>query len=149
MDLSAWHWLGIGLIFLVLELFITGIFLFWVGLGAVTLAVILLMVPGLEWKIQLLIFAGTTLGYVLAWSYFGRSRFSGSDMDESKNLNSRMMNYIGQIRPLSEAIVGGKGALIIDDSRWVVQGPDLDEGTLVQIKAVNGVEIEVVEAKSE
>lgn len=145
MELGPWDWLGIGLIFLVLELVATGIFLFWVGLAAVTLALVLFLVD-LGWKAQGVIFALTTLAYVLAWSHFGRSKFGGHTQDEASNLNARTMDYIGQVRPLKEPIVGGKGLLIIDDSRWTVTGPDLPEGTLVKVVLVSGSTL-VVEAK--
>lgn len=133
MEFGIWDWFGIGLLFLVLELVISGIFMFWVGLAAVTVALLMAVMPELGWKAQAVLFAGITLMYVLSWSYFGRSKFSQPDQDESKNLNSRTLNYMGQKRPLVEAIIGGKGLIVIDDSRWVVTGPDLPQGTLVKV----------------
>lgn len=142
LDLNAWDWLGFGLVLLALELVVTGIFLFWVGLAALTLSFILMVSPDLGWKLQLLIFGVTTVMYVLLWSYFGQSRFETKAKD-TVNLNARSMNYIGQNRPLSEPITGGKGALIIDDSRWIVTGPELPAGAMVKIIAVNVGELQV------
>ena len=143
-DLGVWDWLGLGLVLLFLEVVISGVFLFWVGLAALTVALILLVLPSLTWQWQLLCFGLATLGYVLSWSYFGRSRLSGKPQDDAINLNSRTINYVGQIRPLSEAIIGGKGAITIDDSRWVVNGEDLPEGTLVKITEVRGANLIVI-----
>ena len=142
MELGPWDWLGIGLVFLVLELIATGIFMFWVGLAAITVALIMFLVD-LGWKTQAVLFAITTLGYVLGWSYFGRSKFGDSIQDQSANLNSRTMDYIGQVRPLAEPIIGGKGFIVIDDSRWVVAGVDLPEGALVKVISVNGSILQV------
>ena len=146
MDLGVWDWLGLGLVLLCLEVAISGVFLFWVGLAALTVALILLVLPSLTWQWQLLCFGVATLGYVLSWSYFGRSRLGIKSQDEMVNLNSRALNYVGQVRPLSEAITGGKGAIIIDDSRWVVNGEDLPEGTLVKITEIHGVNLVVCKA---
>lgn len=147
MELGAWDWIAIGVVFLVLEVLVSGIFMFWIGLAAVTLAIILSLVS-LSWKWQLFLFAVITLAYVLGWTYFGRSRFSSSAAEGDLNLNARSMNFIGQHRQLEEAIQGGKGLVIIDDSRWVVHGPDLPKGTLVEIISVKGSVLEVVPVKT-
>lgn len=143
MEFGVWDWLGIGLIFLVLEIFVTGVFLFWVGLAATTVALLMVAMPDLGWQAQALIFAFATLVYVLSWSYFGRSKFGDKNQKESVNLNARTLDYIGQTRPLLEAITGGKGIVIIDDSRWSVSGPDLPEGALVKVVEVDGTKLVV------
>ena len=135
-EFTAWDWFAIGMVFLFLEILISGVFLFWVGLGALTLALVMFIIP-LGWQAQALIFAKTTLTYALLWSYFGKPRLQ-STQDASKNLNARTMNYIGQVRPLEEAIEGGKGVVIIDDSRWAVYGPDLPQGQKVKVIEVQG-----------
>ena len=135
-ELNPWDWLGIGLVFLVLELIISGVFLMWVGFSALSVALLLALVP-LSWKIQLVISGSLTLVYIVLWTYFGKSKFQDLKTSE-QNLNSRSMNYIGQTRPLLEAIVGGKGVIVIDDSRWVVSGPDAPEGSSVKILSVDG-----------
>ncbi|HCK92566.1 MAG TPA: NfeD family protein [Gammaproteobacteria bacterium] len=141
LDLHIWDWVGIGLAFLVLEIFISGVFLFWVGLAAMTVALVLLASPDLSWKWQFSVFAAATLIYILSWAYFGRSRFKEHAQDQSKDLNSRSMNYIGEMKPLHEPIVGGKGVVVIDDSRWTVRGPDLPQGTMVKVIDVKGSEL--------
>jgi len=144
-DLNAWDWLGLSLALFAFEILISGIFLFWVGIGAIIVALLLVLVPDISWQVQLLVFGVTTIGTILVWSYFGRSRFQ-KPAGACVNLNDRSLNYVGQSRLLSESIVGGKGALIIDDSRWIVTGPDLAIGTLVQITAVVNGELTVIES---
>lgn len=146
-DLGLWDWLGFGLVLLCLEVVISGVFLFWVGLAALTVSLVLLIFPDLVWELQLLCFGVSTLGYVVCWSYFGRSKLASASQDELVNLNSRTLNYVGEIRPLTEEIIGGKGALVIDDSRWVVRGPDLPKDTLVKITGVQGATLDIVKAE--
>lgn len=144
--LDIWDWLGLGLILLALEIIISGVFLFWVGLAALTVSVIMLVLPDLPWQYQLFCFGLFTLAFVFGWSYFGRSRLVDQPHSERDNLNSRTSNYIGQIRPLTEAIIGGKGAIVIDDSRWVVIGEDMALNTLVRVNQVQGMSLVVSQA---
>ena len=113
LDLHMWDWVGLGLVLLVLEIFITGVFLFWVGLAAMSVALVLLANPEMSWQGQFILFAFATLLYTLGWAYFGRSRIKSNEKDSSKDLNSRSMNYIGEIKPLHEPIIAGKGIVII------------------------------------
>ena len=45
--LLYWHWLVFGMILIITEIFIPSFTIFWFGLGAIIVAVVLLLVPGL------------------------------------------------------------------------------------------------------
>ena len=50
-----------------------------------------------------------------------------------RRLNRRGESYIGRIFTLDGAIVDGRGRLKIDDTVWLVAGPDLPAGTHVRV----------------
>jgi inner membrane protein len=52
-----WHWLIIGMALLISELFIGSMTIFWFGLGAMVIAAILFLIPGLGLNWQLFIWA--------------------------------------------------------------------------------------------
>ena len=52
-----WHWLIIGMVLLIAELFIASLTIFWFGLGALIIAAILFLAPGMSLSWQLFIWA--------------------------------------------------------------------------------------------
>jgi len=70
--LSPWHWLGLGILLLVLEVFDAGGYMLWVALVAIGLAVLLQIQPELSWKLQLLVFFGLSAPLLLVWRHWCR-----------------------------------------------------------------------------
>ena len=63
----------------------------------------------------------------------GRTAFARINSSESdKRLNRRAESYIGRMFTLDGAIVDGRGRLKVDDTVWLVAGPDLPAGTRVR-----------------
>jgi hypothetical protein len=77
-----------------------------------------------------LIFAVLAIASVaLGRTAFAHTRASVSD----RHLNRRAESYIGRMFTLDGAIVDGRGRLKVDDSVWLVAGPDLPAGTRVRV----------------
>lgn len=139
--LTYWHWLGLGLILLILEVLMgSGGFLLWIGLAAVITAIVALIVPTLFWGIQLLIFALAGLVCVIGWwSYLQRH----PTRTDQPTLNRRGEQYVGRVFTLETAINNGRGTIRVDDSTWRVTGNDLPVGTRVKVIATDGVILHV------
>ncbi|ACO76737.1 hypothetical protein AvCA_04830 [Azotobacter vinelandii CA] len=65
--LSPWHWLGLGILLLILEVFDAGGYLLWMALVATGLAVLLQVLPDFSWKLQLLLFVSLSTLLLLLW----------------------------------------------------------------------------------
>jgi hypothetical protein len=66
-----WHWLIIGMVLLISEMFVGSMAIFWFGLGAIVIAAILFLVPGLGLSWQLFIWAVLSGLVTLLWfQYF-------------------------------------------------------------------------------
>jgi membrane protein implicated in regulation of membrane protease activity len=74
-ELSYWHWLGFGIILLVLEFLLRGNgFLLWLALVACIVGLLVWLFPLLAWPYQLLIFSlGGIVCLVSWWMYLLRN----------------------------------------------------------------------------
>jgi hypothetical protein len=102
----------------------------WLATAALGVAAISWRYPGLAWEHQALIFAALAITSVaLGRTAFAHTRASASD----RHLNRRGESYIGRMFTLDGAIVDGRGRLKVDDTVWLVAGPDLPTGTRVRV----------------
>lgn len=139
-QLTPWHWLGLGLFFLVLELLTGGGFLLWTGISAGLVGIIFWLVPAMSWAGQLVVFAIlTVLSAILWWKYLQKRPIHS----DQPMLNRRSAQYIGREVVLTEAIVNGRGRVHLDDTMWPVIGPDLPAGTQIKVVGVDGVLLKV------
>ncbi len=65
--LVYWHWLTLGLILILAELFIPSFTIFWFGLGALLVGTILLIAPEISLNWQLFIWAIASIGFTFLW----------------------------------------------------------------------------------
>ena len=63
--LLYWHWLVLGMILIIAEIFIPSFTVFWFGLGGILVAGVLLMFPGLTISWQLFIWAIASIVFTL------------------------------------------------------------------------------------
>ena len=62
-----WYWLVFGMILMLLELAVPSFTIFWFGLGALVVGVLLLVVPGLSLTLQVLVWIIASVAFVLFW----------------------------------------------------------------------------------
>ncbi len=67
LQILYWHWLVVGMLLIIAELFVPSFTIFWFGLGAILVALFLLAAPGLSLSWQLLIFALASCLFTLLW----------------------------------------------------------------------------------
>ena len=68
MDLAYWHWLVVGMVLIVLEIFLPSFTALWFGLGALIVGALLWFTPGvpLVWQLLVWLLAST----VFTWAWF-------------------------------------------------------------------------------
>lgn len=140
-SINQWHWFGFALVLVILEVTLgTSFFLLWVAVSAVTIGIILMVMPQLAWEYQFLIFAVGAVFCLVYWRMHSKNKLGLSDQP---NLNRRNEQFVGRIVTLGEPLVNGRGRIQIDDSYWRVEGPDLPIGTAVKIVGVDGVVLRI------
>lgn len=142
-ELGPWSWWLLGLLLLAAELLLPGVFLVWIGIGAITTGVLSLLLWETAlwgWQIQLLVFAALAVVATL----LGRRLLSKSDqVTDEPLLNQRGASLVGRTATLQEPIAEGRGRIRLDDTHWPVLGPDLPVGTKVRIVSWNGRDLTV------
>ena len=103
-----WHWLVAGMVLIMAELFMPSFTIFWFGLGALLVGLILWMIPTLALSWQLLSWALASCLFTLLWFKLIRPRM----IDRTKAGLSR------------EAVLGETGQVVkvpADDRRGTVR----------------------------
>ncbi len=137
---SYWHWWVLGVLLLILEIISPAVFFLWMGISAGVVGLLLLIVPGMAWELQVVLFAAFSVASVMLWRRYLNKHPIESDQPK---LNRRGEQYIGRTFTLEEPIVNGQGKIKVDDSIWKISGEDCPRGTKVQVNDVNGVVLKV------
>ena len=136
--MGPWSWLAFGAILLIAEILVPGIFLIWIGMAAAAtglLSLALWETSWWVWEVQLVVFAALSVLFVLVGRRWLLAR--GLQTDEP-SLNNRGQSLVGRTAVLREPIAEGKGRIHIDDSVWVIDGPDCEAGTRVRVTQAHG-----------
>ena len=127
-DVFAWAALTLALF--AAEALAPGAFMLWLGFAATAVLVGVLLLPGIPLLVQVGAFVVLSFVSIQVYRRWFRSREPLSDRPD---LNRRTAALLGQVVPLHDAIVAGRGRVQIADAYWTVQGPDLPAGTHVRI----------------
>ena len=145
-ELGPWTWWVLGLILLGFELILPGIFLLWVGASAMVIGAISFALwgsPIWPWQVQMTLFA---ILAVLS-SYMGKKFYADRQGDSDEPLlNQRTQALIGRKADLEEPITNGRGRIKLNDSIWMIEGPDLEAGQTVEVVAANSNRLTVIQA---
>ncbi|MCX8996826.1 NfeD family protein [Rhizobiaceae bacterium BDR2-2] len=142
-ELGPWSWWVAGMILLAAELVAPGVFLVWIGLGALATGILSLLfwtLPAWSWQVQCLVFATFSLAFTLIGRKLMASRGASSD---EPLLNQRTASLVGRTATLQEPIREGRGRIRLDDTWWPVTGPDLPAGTRIKVSASHGRDLTV------
>jgi membrane protein implicated in regulation of membrane protease activity len=132
---AYWYWFAAGVLLIALEALVPGFVLVWIGVAAISTAIVTLIFQDMALVYQLLIFAGVAVASVLT----GRRWVTRlNERSESPLLNRRGEQHIGQTFTLREPIRDGRGRVRVGDSMWAVRGPDLPAGARIRVTAVEG-----------
>jgi membrane protein implicated in regulation of membrane protease activity len=137
--LNYWDWLGIALLLLVFEIVVSGTFFMWMAGSAAVVALVVWVVPGIDWKMQTVLFSVLSVVSIVLWKKYSRD----SSESQSLGLNKRGHGYIGKTYTLSSPVERGVGRLVIDDTSWSVEGDDAIAGEKVTVVAVEGMILKV------
>jgi membrane protein implicated in regulation of membrane protease activity len=144
--LTLWHWIGIGIVLLTLEVAVGTFDLLWVAMGAFLTALFVVLVPEPMngWQGQLTFFGVVAIAFVIS----GRTIFRGLRRRSSShpNLNDRLSSMVGQRGEAATGFEGGFGKVRVGDSVWLAQQTDeavIIEGDEVVISGADGTTLKV------
>ena len=139
--MSYMEWFSLGLLLVLLELFIPGVYLVWFGLSAFVTGALTIYHDFTVIE-QSLVFGLISVVFALTgWFFYGRIMKRSKVSDRYKHLNDPAGQHIGKTYLLAEDVVDGRSKALIGDSVWSVECEDgLKKGDKVKITGVeNGV----------
>ena len=146
MNFVFWYWWVIAVVLVILEAFVSGTFLLWMGVSAAVVGVVLLIAPGMGWEYQVLLFAVFSIVSIALWLIRLKKHPTGSEVS---NLNRRAAQYMDRVAFVQKPIVNGQGTINVDDTIWRVLGPDCDVGTKVKVVGAEGTDLKVEVCEAE
>ncbi len=137
-----WIWLAIGVVLLIGEVIVPGVFLLWIGLAGLATGVIVAIANDISFEVQGMAFAILSIVSV----FIGRNIMKNTPdvSEEAPNLNRKGAAMIGNNYVLASAIVNGEGRVKVGDTVWSATGKDLPEGSRVTVESVDGTKLHVV-----
>ncbi len=141
---AGWLWIAGGLVLMLLELFMPGAFMLWLGIAAIVtgLAAFLL---GMGLDTMLLVFSAAALASVGIGREVYRRASRAAPGEEV--LNARSDALVGHVFMLEEAVSHGHGRIRVDDTLWRVEADrDIPAGTMVRVERAEGAVLRVVSA---
>lgn len=133
----AWVWLVVGGVAMLLELLVAGVFLFWLGLGALVTGVVLLSLPDLPLWAQITVFiiamfASLGIGIRVTRRQKGNAA--------SSTLNLGMKALVGHSAVAVDSFVHGQGRVRVQDTTYQAksQGAEVKAGDRLEIVGVEG-----------
>jgi membrane protein implicated in regulation of membrane protease activity len=133
-------WAVAALVLIAAEATAPGLFLLWLGLAAGAMFFVVWLLPGLSPLWQAVLFAALSLVSIGVWIRLFKGRRVTTDQPR---LNRRGEQLIGQVLPLHEAIVNGKGRVKWGDALWTVEGPDMPAGSNVRVIGAHSMSLTV------
>lgn len=122
--LTIWHWIGLGIVLLAIEVGVGTFDLLWVAAGAFLTAAFMLIVPAPinGWAGQLTFFGFAAIVFVLS----GRTVFKGlrTKSTSHPNLNDRFANMLGQRGEAATNFDQGQGKVKLGDTVWLATQSD-------------------------
>ncbi|MEH6542199.1 NfeD family protein [Halopseudomonas sp.] len=67
LELAYWHWLVLGIALVIIEIVLPSFTIFWFGLGAIIVGIVLWLFPDMALVVQLLIWLVASCGFALFW----------------------------------------------------------------------------------
>lgn len=136
---AYWHWLVLGLLLVTAEIFVSGFILFWFGLAALFMGLLLLAVD-MPFTLQLLLWAGLSIALLFMWLKLIKPK--------SKNRTTSgmaMEALTGQVGSVIESNVGkSRGKLrfpapILGEDEWqFMSTSELAIGDRVTVVNISG-----------
>ena len=135
---DVWSWRSLGVILMLLELIVPGVFLFWVGLGSALTALVALLT---DWTIsdQLICFSFLSIISLFFGLFVYKKIFASDSQKQTADINDINLDFIGKTYTVSDAITEGQGKVKVGDTVWIAEcQTDVAKGQKVVVEKVNG-----------
>ena len=134
---TYWIWLVIGLALALLEMLVPGVYLIWLAMAALAIAV-LAFVSAPPLALQVIAWVSLSLIFAFSARRWLRDR---PIVSSDPLLNNRAGRLVGETALVTQAIASGTGRVKVGDSEWTARGEDAKAGARVRIIGARGTEL--------
>jgi inner membrane protein len=139
---NPWYWIIGGAVLAGLEIVVPGVFLLWIGLGAVVVGLLLTAFPELPLAWQLLIFAGSMVVSIGAGFLIQRH---GRSAQTAAPLNQELAGLVGRTVVAAGDFEVGRGRVKVGDTTYAaVSAEAVTAGSTVRVLAIDEGRLRVV-----
>jgi membrane protein implicated in regulation of membrane protease activity len=134
-SLTVWHWVGLGIVLMTIEVAVGTFDLLWVSVGAFLTALFALIVPlpAGGWQGQMVFFGIVAIAFVIT----GRTVFKGlrTHATTHPHLNDRLASMVGQHGEAATKFEDGRGKVKVGDTVWLAEsdGAAIGEGDRIVV----------------
>jgi len=143
--IAWWHWLVLGFCLIGLELLIPSFTIIWFGLGAVAVALLVLLIAGIPLWLQVLLWAVASVAFTLMWFKYLRPRNNRTHAGQSKEALIGETGII--IRGTADSYAKGTVRFriaILGADEWTCYADEpLTVGDMVQVEDIEGQMLKV------
>lgn len=136
-QLTAWHWLILGVVLLGIELTTGSTYILWPSVSALAVGVLLFIAPGMGWEWQMLLFFLLSVATLILGRTHLQNFVKGG---ESSDLNDPGQAMVGRQVTAAGDFTGTEGRVNVGDTQWSAR---LEIGTavtgdLLRVQSVQG-----------
>ena len=146
MELVYWHWIVLGIVLMLAEIFIGSFFIFWFGAAAVVVGLSLTIAPSISAPTQLILWTLLSLVFAVAWFRFLKPL--SKDVTKAGLSREALIGEIGQVLSVPNGDKRGMvrfPAPLLGSDEWLIMSQDsLSIGDRVSVKDVSGNSLIVV-----
>ncbi|MEJ6525824.1 MAG: NfeD family protein [OM182 bacterium] len=146
MELVYWHWIVLGIVLMLAEIFIGSFFIFWFGAAAVVVGLSLTIAPSISVPTQLIFWTLLSLVFAVAWFRFLKPL--SKDVTKAGLSREALIGEIGQVLSVPNGDKRGMvrfPAPLLGSDEWLIMSQDsLSIGDRVSVKDVSGNSLIVV-----
>jgi hypothetical protein len=147
-ELLYWHWIVLGFILMLSEIFIGSFFIFWFGASALSVGVAMLAIPTMSEAAQIIIWAFASLMFALGWFKFVKPL--SRDNTTAGLSKETLLGQIGQVLdpPNGEkfGMLRFPAPLLGSDEWLIISQDELTAGDRVSVIDLSGNSLIVTKA---
>ncbi len=147
-ELLYWHWIVMGVILMLSEIFLGSFFIFWFGAAALSVGFAMLVIPGMSEAAQIIVWAFSSTIFAVGWFKF----IKPLSIDNTKAGLSKeaLLGEIGQVLDPPSGDKFGKlrfPAPVLGSDEWlIISQDDLAVGDRVSVIDLSGNSLIVAKA---
>ncbi len=148
MTFEWYHWAVLGVVLVLTELMIPTLVLVWFGLGALIVAGLLSLSPETGFITQLLLWAASSVAFVLLWfKVFKRFQHKTAAGRSSAEIVGEVGLLVSDIEPFGRAKVRFQTPLVGSDIWECISDEKIKAGSRVRVISVDGNILKIAQEK--